>query len=276
MQPGKVHPPSRTCNARICARANNRSSWGYVDIDLEHNKIGIVNYTGQGFVQAPLTDGYEALSWMMDKRMGINQAPGGGSDYAEGLKTALEMFKTQPQDSLQKVILLFTDGGFTGDPEELTKVLAAIREQGIRMGLGTDTAPPDLVAGMQIGLALCRVMEGDPEACRAEHYLDVATLGGADALGRPDLGRIAVGAAAGLHLDLACDNFGVQELARVPGQVLPELFPIQAPFENGHLLPPTRPGLGVLFDETAVAKYPPIPKGACPQFRRSDESFTNW
>ncbi|MFO1022346.1 MAG: mandelate racemase/muconate lactonizing enzyme family protein, partial [Planctomycetales bacterium] len=60
-----------------------------------------------------------------------------------------------------------------------------------------------------------------------------------------------VSTAAGLHLDLACDNFGVQELARVPGQVLPELFPIQAPFENGHLLPPTRPGLGVLFDETA-------------------------
>ncbi|MBK9204434.1 MAG: VWA domain-containing protein [Candidatus Obscuribacter sp.] len=107
---------------------------------LEHNKIGIVNYTGQGFVQAPLTDGYEALSWMMDKRMGINQAPGGGSDYAEGLKTALEMFKTQPQDSLQKVILLFTDGGFTGDPEELTKVLAAVREQNIRIivvGMGS-------------------------------------------------------------------------------------------------------------------------------------------
>lgn len=72
------------------------------------------------------------------------------------------------------------------------------RELGLRMGLGTDTAPPDLMAGMQIGLAMCRVMEGDPEACRAEHYFDAATLGGADALGRPDLGRIEEGACADL------------------------------------------------------------------------------
>ena len=51
---------------------------------------------------------------------------------------------------------------------------------------------------MQMGIALCRVMEGGPEACRAEDYFDTATLGGADALGRPDLGRIEVGACADL------------------------------------------------------------------------------
>ncbi len=70
------------------------------------------------------------------------------------------------------------------------------RSLGLRLGLGTDTAPPDLIAGMQIGVTLCRVMEGGPEACRAEDYFDVATLGGADALGRPDLGRLEVGARA--------------------------------------------------------------------------------
>lgn len=79
------------------------------------------------------------------------------------------------------------------------------RELGIRMGLGTDTAPPDLIAGMQMGISLCRVMEGGPEACRAEDYFDAATLGGADALGRPDLGRIEVGACA----DLAVFELGL-------------------------------------------------------------------
>ncbi|MCA9094680.1 MAG: hypothetical protein KDA68_14430, partial [Planctomycetaceae bacterium] len=85
-----------------------------------------------------------------------------------------------------------------------------------------------------------------------------------------------VSTAAGLHIDLACDNFGVQELARVPGSVLPELFPEQVKFEKGYLLPPTRPGLGVVFDETAVGKYPPIAIGGCPQYRRPDGSYTNW
>lgn len=85
-----------------------------------------------------------------------------------------------------------------------------------------------------------------------------------------------VSTAAGLHLDLACSNFGVQELARMPGQVLPDLFPVQVEFSNGHLQPPTRPGLGIVFDEDAVRKYPPFVGGGCPIWQRSDGSFTNW
>ena len=100
---------------------------------LERNKIGVVNYTGQGFIQAELTDDYTALNWIMTKRMGINQAPGGGSDYAEGLKTALQMFKDEKPNRLQKVILLFTDGGFTGQQSELSKVLSDIRQGGIKI-----------------------------------------------------------------------------------------------------------------------------------------------
>jgi hypothetical protein len=112
---------------------------------LERNKIGIVNYTGQGFVQAELTDDYCALYWMMTKRMGINQAPGGGSDYAEGLKTALDMFKSEPPSQHQKVILLFTDGGFTGEQKNLTEVLGKIRQEGIKIivvGMGSSSPVP--------------------------------------------------------------------------------------------------------------------------------------
>ncbi|HND65543.1 MAG TPA: vWA domain-containing protein [Candidatus Obscuribacter sp.] len=112
---------------------------------LERNKIGIINYTGQGFVQAELTDDYCALYWMMTKRMGINQAPGGGSDYAEGLKTALDLFKSEPPSQHQKVILLFTDGGFTGDQANLTKVLNDIRQEGIKIivvGVGASSPVP--------------------------------------------------------------------------------------------------------------------------------------
>lgn len=112
---------------------------------LERNKIGIVNYTGQGFVQAELTDDYVALNWIMTKRMGVNQAPGGGSDYAEGLKTALQMFKDEKPNHLQKVILLFTDGGFTGQQSELNKVLSDVRQAGIKIvvvGVGASNPVP--------------------------------------------------------------------------------------------------------------------------------------
>ena len=98
------------------------------------------------------------------------------------------------------------------------------------------------------------------------HYLPIA-------LHNP-LGPVST--AACLHLDLATSNFAVQECPREPGQALPELFPVQVPFADGHLLPPTGPGLGIEFDEAAVARYPAIESGDCPQLSRPDGSFTNW
>ncbi|MDK1490755.1 amidohydrolase family protein [Sinorhizobium sp. 7-81] len=74
----------------------------------------------------------------------------------------------------------------------------AYRDMGIRIGLGTDTYPPDMFLNMQVGMMLCRVEEGGTEGCRSEDFYDAATIGGADALGRPDLGRLQAGAAADL------------------------------------------------------------------------------
>jgi len=70
------------------------------------------------------------------------------------------------------------------------------KDAGINIGMGTDTHPPDMILNMQLGLLLCRVIETDAQACRAEDYFDAATLGGAAALGRKDLGRLSPGAKA--------------------------------------------------------------------------------
>jgi cytosine/adenosine deaminase-related metal-dependent hydrolase len=86
---------------------------------------------------------------------------------------------------------------------------AAYRRRGLRIGMGTDTWPPDMVLNMQLGLILCRVMEGDPACVRAADLFDAATIGGADALGRPDLGRLMPGAQADIVVfDFANDRIG--------------------------------------------------------------------
>ena len=77
--------------------------------------------------------------------------------------------------------------------------------------MGTDTWPPDMVLNMQLGLMLCRVMEGSAEAVRAEELFDAATVGGANALGRPDLGRLQPGAAA----DITVLNRGHPRIGQV-------------------------------------------------------------
>jgi L-alanine-DL-glutamate epimerase-like enolase superfamily enzyme len=85
-----------------------------------------------------------------------------------------------------------------------------------------------------------------------------------------------VSTAACLHLDLAVNHFAVQELARIPETYLQDVFPVQVDYKAGNLYPPTRPGLGVVFDEEAAKKHPAILGGGCPQYRRADGSFTNW
>ncbi|MFF2010625.1 chlorohydrolase family protein [Streptomyces sp. NPDC058195] len=72
------------------------------------------------------------------------------------------------------------------------------RRAGINLCLGTDSFPPDLIRGMDLGVHLAKVADGRADAAPAEHYVEAATLGGAAALGRTDLGRLEAGAQADL------------------------------------------------------------------------------
>lgn len=72
------------------------------------------------------------------------------------------------------------------------------RDMGINIGMGTDTHPPDMILNMQVGLMLSRIVDVDASSVRSEDYYDAATLGGAAALGRSDLGRLEPGAKADL------------------------------------------------------------------------------
>lgn len=83
------------------------------------------------------------------------------------------------------------------------------REIGLRIGMGTDTSPPDMIMNLQIGMILARVAAGSVMACRSEDYYDAATIGGADALRRPDLGRLQPGSRADITVfDLDAPHLG--------------------------------------------------------------------
>ena len=83
------------------------------------------------------------------------------------------------------------------------------RAAGINLGLGTDTWPPDLLHNMQLGLYLARVVEGGAAQTSIADLYNAATLGGARALGRDDLGRLAAGAQADIVVfDLQAPHLG--------------------------------------------------------------------
>ncbi|WP_455358227.1 amidohydrolase family protein [Streptomyces sp. SYSU K21746] len=72
------------------------------------------------------------------------------------------------------------------------------RTAGVHIALGTDSFPPDMIRNMDYGNNLSKLVTGRLEAGAAADYYRAATLGGARALSRPDLGRLAPGALADL------------------------------------------------------------------------------
>ena len=74
------------------------------------------------------------------------------------------------------------------------------KELGIRQSLGTDTYPFDLFNDMRMAAVVCKIVEHAAEAAPAEDIFAMATTGGADALDRPDLGRLAPGCRADIVL----------------------------------------------------------------------------
>ncbi|MFW5833840.1 MAG: amidohydrolase family protein [Pseudomonadota bacterium] len=72
--------------------------------------------------------------------------------------------------------------------------------EGVRLGIGTDTYPHNMLEEMRAVLYLSRVLSENVYDIRTSQVFDAATLGGAAILKRDDLGRLAPGAKADLVL----------------------------------------------------------------------------
>ena len=75
---------------------------------------------------------------------------------------------------------------------------ARYTERGVNMALGTDTAPQSMIEALRWTAAVSKIVDRRTEIATAADVFNAATLNGAKALGRDDLGRIAPGAKADL------------------------------------------------------------------------------
>ena len=125
----------------------------------------------------------------------------------------------------------------------------------------------ELVDYARVDLCVCGgITEAKKIAAMCEtHYIDLAV--------HNPIGPVAT--SAFLHLSLSVPNFAVQELPRKPGTSMPDLVLNQPAWEDGYLLPPTAPGLGIELNTDALGKYPFVME-ELPHLRRPDGSVTNW
>jgi galactonate dehydratase len=126
----------------------------------------------------------------------------------------------------------------------------------------------ELIDYVRLDVAMCGgLSEARKIAGWAElHYLKIA----------PHNPLGVVSTAAALHLSLATDNFGVLECPRRTGTAMTDAFPVQAEWQDGYLLPPQRPGLGVEVDRRVLTEKYPFRMTGMPTLRRLDGSLTNW
>lgn len=72
------------------------------------------------------------------------------------------------------------------------------QDRGVNMTLATDTCPQSMLEAMRWTAVVSKIVDRQTELATAADVFNAATLGGAKALGREDLGRIAPGAKADL------------------------------------------------------------------------------
>ncbi|MFJ5956641.1 chlorohydrolase family protein [Paenarthrobacter sp. NPDC092416] len=70
------------------------------------------------------------------------------------------------------------------------------RAAGVNLAIGSDSFPPDLITGMSYGTNIAKLLDGNQAAGNPGDYFRAATLGGAKALQRNDLGRLEPGCLA--------------------------------------------------------------------------------
>ncbi|RGP35594.1 amidohydrolase family protein [Pseudotabrizicola alkalilacus] len=71
-----------------------------------------------------------------------------------------------------------------------------LKAAGINLCMGTDTAPADMLMNLMTGMLAARIADPQAPHQSSADFWDAATLGGARALGRDDLGRLVPGARA--------------------------------------------------------------------------------
>ncbi len=125
----------------------------------------------------------------------------------------------------------------------------------------------DLIDYARIDLCIAAgLTEGRKIAAWCEgHYIDIAV--------HNPLGPVAT--AACLQFNVSIPNFAVQEQPRKPGTMLTDVVRNQPIWQDGYLLAPQAPGLGIEFDREAAQAHP-FQMTELPHLRREDGSFTNW
>ena len=113
--------------------------------DFGSDRLGLIIFSSEAFVQCPLTYDQSALSLFIET-INTDLVPSAGTELNEPLELALEKLTADqegPGKNQAQIIVLISDGEDFGDDSE--KVVQEIKDQGIKLfclGVGTENGGP--------------------------------------------------------------------------------------------------------------------------------------
>ncbi len=115
--------------------------------ELKGDRVGLVVFAGQAFVQCPLTLDYGAVEMFLDV-LDVGMIPVQGTAIGDALRLATRCF--DEEDDQHKVVVLFTDGeDHISDPLAAAEAAA---EQGVKLfAIGLGTTDGELIPEQQEG-----------------------------------------------------------------------------------------------------------------------------
>jgi Ca-activated chloride channel family protein len=132
-------PPSRLERARL--------ELGDLLDALKGDRVAIVAFAGDAFIQCPLTSDYAAAKVFL-RAVDPMTMPQGGTDLGAALLTAKRAFEQAERGSKEKVVVLLSDGeDLEGDLDQGLDALKAVGARVYAVGIGGAAGEPIPIAG---------------------------------------------------------------------------------------------------------------------------------
>lgn len=109
---------------------------------LKGDRVAIVAFAGESFIQCPLTGDYAAAKMFL-RAIDPNTMPQGGSDIGGALRTARQVLDNADRGTKDKVVVLISDGeDLGGDVSDGVDGLKEIGARVLAVGIGSEQGEP--------------------------------------------------------------------------------------------------------------------------------------
>ena len=110
--------------------------------ELKGDRVGLVVFAGDAFIQSPLTSDYSAVKLFL-RAVDPEVMPQGGTNVGAALKLARQVLDNADRGSKERVVVLLSDGeDLFGEVGEATEALKEVNVQVLAVGVGSESGEP--------------------------------------------------------------------------------------------------------------------------------------